>query len=103
MAASVTVAAQVPPTMVEEIHAWMEKEFGPVGPSRSEAIRRLLRQGLDACQWASTRQEPLLLPPPFPSEDSAALTLTEVATLIRKAAETNPFVRPLADYLEGRV
>lgn len=103
MVASVTVAAQVPPAMRDEIHAWMDGEFGKFGPSRSEAIRHLLRRGLDADRSVARKQEQLLLPPPASAKATTPHTLTELAALIRAAAETNPFVRPLADLLEGRI
>lgn len=73
--------------------------------SRSEAIRILVQAGLSAeSQPLRTKVEPfqpqqILLPPPTPKPH----TLTELVALIRETAETNPFVRPLADMLEGKV
>lgn len=74
--------------------------------SYSEALRVLVSMGLDEFFAAETSQRraepPLLLPPPAP-EPAAAPTLSELAALIRKTAETNPFVRPLADFIDGRI
>lgn len=91
---------------------------------RGEFCRFLVRKGLasyaatsglgavvDVLETASTRgagrysdgaEPPLLLPPPAP-EPAAAPTLSDLAATIRKTAETNPFVRPLADFIEGRI
>lgn len=71
---------------------------------RSEAIRHLILLGLEAREEEPRpyNSTPLLLPPPAQPAPEVP-TLTELAALIRKAAEVNPFVRPLADCLEGRV
>lgn len=91
---------------------------------KGEFCRFLVRNGLssyaaknglggaaDVLEGASTRgagrysdgsEPPLLLPPPAP-EPAAPPTLSDLAALIRKTAETNPFVRPLADFIEGRI
>ena len=74
--------------------------------SYSEALRVMVSMGLDEYFVTGSRtkraEPPLLLPPPAP-EPAAAPTLSDLAALIRKTAETNPFVRPLADFIDGRI
>ena len=78
--------------------------FATRAKSEAEALRRLIDLGLMASNTAPAKEPRLLLPPPAPAkEPDPAPTLTELAALIRATAETNPFVRPLADLLEGRI
>ena len=78
--------------------------------SLSDAIRRLIAMALvdllptlvTEVELEQSAEPPLLLPPPAP-EPEKPLTLSDLAALIRKTAETNPFVRPLADFIDGRI
>ncbi len=84
--------------------------------TRTSAIRVLIGLGIhaasddieasDALRAAATKhtaREPLALPPPPATEPAAPPTLSDLAALIRTTAEANPFVRPLADFIEGRI
>lgn len=84
---------KMPYAFLAEIDAWGR----PRGIARATAIRMLIRAGLD--------NPPLVAAPPAddPSPPAEALTLTDLAALIREVADTNPFVRPLADLLDGRI
>ncbi len=116
-----TLSAPVTKEEYENIEAlWRTSPFKLWG----EFCRHMMRIGLasyaatngigdvvDVLKGASTRgagrfsngfEQPLLLPPPAP-EPVAPPTLSDLAALIRKTAETNPFVRPLADFIEGRL
>lgn len=68
-------------------------------PQSSPVVHYLVELGLRAHDASTNKGAPLLIPPPAPK----TATLTELAALIRETAETNPFVRPLADFLEGKV
>ena len=94
------------------VEKWIDRQ-GWFIRNMSSALRFLIFRALDVygprtaldnveAGEAVSAEPPLLLPPPAP-EPAATPTLSDLAALIRKTAETNPFVRPLADFIDGRI
>lgn len=107
--AGMYIGTEVPRELLARIEDYQYRERR----TRAAAMRVLLATGLEHAKPFETgldhakpyrpeepEQAPLLLPPPA---EKPAPSLTELADLIRKTAETNPFVRPLADMLEGKM
>lgn len=88
----------LPRAMVQALDEWQAWR-GPTFKNRSEAIRHFVSKGLEEASRVPAGPRLLPAPPPAPQPP----TLLELAAMIRKTAETNPFVRPLADLLEGNV